>query len=332
LTIVALLGVLVPASAFAQSDSDRATARQLGQDGETALATKDWKRAEEDFRRADALFHAPTLTLGLARAQAAQGRFVEAWENYHRVILENVSSSSGFAKALAEAQSEIGAIEGRRSRVTVSVTGADAPKVTVDDVPIRVEALGIERFINPGPHVFKATADGYLPALQSLTIGEGSAQTVALALQKDTGVSAVPLVVPLPGAGPATGPYSTVSVETGSSSGPVTPNRTIGFVALGVGGAALIEGIITGVVAIGKHSDLAKNCPNGSCPSSENSDLSSYHTMGTLSTVGFIVGGVGLAAGTILVLTAPKSKTSPATGLFVTPYVGLGMAGATGTF
>jgi len=112
-TVFALLGVLAPAQAFAQSDTDRATARELGLDGETALGAKDWKRAEDDFHRADALFHAPTLSLGLARAQAGQGKFVEAWENYHRVVLENVTSSPGFAKALADATSEIGAIEGR---------------------------------------------------------------------------------------------------------------------------------------------------------------------------------------------------------------------------
>ncbi len=326
LTALALLGVLVPASALAQSDSDRATARDLGQQGEAALGAKDWKQAEDDFHRADALFHAPTLILGLARAQAAQGKFVEAWENYHRVVLENVTSSPGFVKALADAQSEIGAIEGRRSRVTVTVTGADAPKVTIDEAPIRVEALGIERFIDPGSHVFKAAADGYLPATQALTIGEGSTQKVVLELQKDP---AALVVAPAP-VGTAA-PYSPVGAEPASSSGGSSPARTVGLVALGVGGVGLIEGVVTGVLALGKHSDLSKACTNGTCPPSENSDLSTYHTMGTLSTVGFIVGGVGVAGGLVLVLTAPKSRPA-ATGLSVTPYLGFGTAGATGTF
>jgi hypothetical protein len=333
-TVFALLGVLLPVQAFAQSDTDRATARELGLDGETALGAKDWKRAEDDFHRADALFHAPTLSLGLARAQAAQGKFVEAWENYHRVVLENVTSTPGFAKALADATSEIGAIEGRRSRVTVNVTGADAPKVTIDDVPVRVEALGVVRFIDPGTHLVKAVADGYLPATQSMTIAEGGAQTVSLALQKDPNATtgAAPLntpppvaVAPLPGG---------VEQPTGSS-GSSSVGKTLGFVALGVGGVGLIEGIITGVLAMGKHSTLTKDgCANGTCPTSADSDLSSYHTLGALSTTGFIVGGVGLAGGLVLVLTAPKSSPapSPAAGLSVTPYIGLGTAGATGTF
>jgi hypothetical protein len=326
--VLALLGLFLPVPALAQSDNDRATARDLGQRGEAALAAKDWKHAEEDFHRADALFHAPTLTVGLARAQAAQGKFVEAWENYHRVIIENVTSSAGFARALSDAQAEIGAIEGRRSRVTVTVTGADAPKVTIDDVPVRVEALGIERFVDPGPHVVKAAADGCAPAMQSLTIAEGATQTVALVLQKDVGA----LVAPAPTPGAIEASYPTSVEPTKSSGGPST-GRVLGFVAFGIGGAGLAEGIITGIVAIGKHSDLAKVCPNGTCPPGEDSDLNTYHTMGTLSTVGFIVGGVGVAAGTVLVLTSPKSKAAaPATGFSVTPYLGFGMAGATGTF
>lgn len=341
-TVLALFGVLAPVPALAQSDSDRATARELGQEGEKALASKDWKRAEDDFHRADALFHAPTLTVGLARAQVQQGKFVEAWENYHRVILENVTSPPAFAKALTDAQSEIGAIEGRRSKVVVTVTGAEAPKVTIDDAPIRVEALGTPRFVDPGAHVVKAIADGYLPASQSVTIPQGSTQTVALTLQKDmsAGAAAAPLAAPVPGAalgepGPAGAP-SPVAGEAGGAPGGAPVNRTLGFVALGIGGVGIIEGAITGIIAIGDHSNLKSECtlPGGGCPAgSPTSDLNSYHTMGTLSTVGFIVGGVGLAGGLVLVLTAPKSApTAPATGLHVSPYLGFGTAGATGTF
>ena len=88
ITTLILLASLVPVPAFAQSESDKQQARQYYQQGQDALDGRDFKRAEDLFRRGDALFHAPTLTLGLARAQAGVGKFVESWENYHRIILE----------------------------------------------------------------------------------------------------------------------------------------------------------------------------------------------------------------------------------------------------
>jgi hypothetical protein len=335
LAVAGMLSLLASGPAFAQSDSDKATARELGQTGQTALDAHDWKRAEDDFRRADALFHAPTLTLGLARAQAGQGRVVEAWESYHRIILDNNTSSPVFAKALADAQAEIGSVEGRRARVTINVQGADAPKVTIDDVPVRAEALGIERLVDPGQHVIKATADGYRLASQTITLAEGGTQTVTLTLQKDTGgVAGAPgavVVAPLPPGTAAPPPEGTAPTETPSGGG--SGMKTAAFVSFGVGGAGLLLGAITGGLAVSKHSTLSGECKGGTCPSSASSDLSSYHTMGTLSTVGFVVAGVGVAAGVTLILLAPKGTPSaPATGLRVTPFLGLGSAGAVGSF
>jgi hypothetical protein len=57
--------------------------------------------------------------------------------------------------------------------------------------------------------------------------------------------------------------------------------------------------------------------------------------MGLLSTVGFIVGGVGAATGVVLLIAQPKgdSATPPAAaGLHITPAIGLGSIGAVGTF
>jgi hypothetical protein len=100
-------------------------------------------------------------------------------------------------------------------------------------------------------------------------------------------------------------------------------------VAFGVGGAGLVVGGITGILAMGKHSTLSGECTS-TCPPSAQSDLDSYHTMGTISTVGFIVAGVGAAAGVILLVTQPK--TTATTGLRIVPTVGLGSLGAAGSF
>jgi hypothetical protein len=105
-----------------------------------------------------------------------------------------------------------------------------------------------------------------------------------------------------------------------------------------VGGAGLIAGGITGLLAIQKHNTLNTVCPNGACTQDiyahNTNTLNAYHTMSTVSTVGFIVAGVGVAAGTILLLTLPKSSSTQtgANDAEVSAFLGWGSAGVKGTF
>jgi hypothetical protein len=114
------------------------------------------------------------------------------------------------------------------------------------------------------------------------------------------------------------------------------------WIAFGVGGAGLLLGGITGAVALSDNSSLKKACPDASNCNGQSSQISSYHTMGLLSTVGFIVAGVGAGTGLVLLLmqpssaaapaSAPASAPAPVSGLHVTPVIGLGSFGAVGTF
>ncbi len=79
-----------------------------------------------------------------------------------------------------------------------------------------------------------------------------------------------------------------------------------------------------------KHSELVKDCPGGHCPSSEYASLDSFTLLSTLSTAGFVAGGVLAAAGVVLVITAPKA--APTGDAWVAPVIGPGYAGAQGRF
>jgi hypothetical protein len=319
----------LPAQAFAQSEADRATARSLAQQGEAAFEAKDYKKSEDAFRRADALYHAPTLSIGLARAQAAEGKFVEAWENYNRVILEGVTTTPAFAKALADAKAEIGAIEGRRARVTISVTGSDAPKVTIDERPIKSEALGIAFFVDPGAHTIVAAADGFNPETRTFTAAEGKSESVSIALTRAPSAAGASVAPGSTAVGAAVPPNNPPAADTGAEG---TPNHVPAFVAFGVGAAGLVTGVITGVLALGKHDDLSKACTNGSCDPSQQSNIDSYHSLGLVSTVGFIVAGVGAAAGVTLWVALPKTGAHASTSAWISPYVAPTGVGAVGQF
>ncbi len=266
-TLVFALAATTSTGALAQSDADRATARQLGQDGEAALAAKDYKKAEDDFRRADSLIHAPTLLLGLARALAGEGKFLEAQEAYQRIIREGVSPGAPdvFKKALDAAKAEVSDVAPKIGGVTITVKaagGGDVPnvKVTIDDAPVSAAALGVKRAANPGTHVVNASADGFKPATLNVTVPVGGSADAPLTLEKDLSAP-TPVSTPAqPAASDANAnPAQTANAEqpAASSSG---GHSVLPWVAFGVGGVGLALGAVTGVMAMGKHSDLSKVC------------------------------------------------------------------------
>jgi hypothetical protein len=329
---------LAPRVALAQSDSDRATARALGREGEAALEAKDYPTAEDRFRRADKLIHAPTLELGLARALVGVRKLVEAQETYNRIVREGVSpgAPAAFGKAVEAAKVEVEAVSPRLGMVTITVKGAGGAEVsgasvTLDGAAVNTASLGVKRFIDPGAHVLQATGTGFKPGELRFSVTEG--QTVDAPLSLESAPQAAASATPGSGA-PEGAAGATGTTQAGAETG--TPHKGPGilpWIAFGVGGAGLILGGITGGLALGAHSTLAGECTATVCPASKQSDLDSYHLDATLSTVGFIVAGVGAAAGVVLLLTAPKGENPPAqAGLRVVPFVGPGSVGAVGQF
>jgi hypothetical protein len=331
--IPALALIFVAGVAQADNEVDRGQARDLGQAAYDAASKGDWAKAEDLFQKADTLFHAPTLLLGLARARAHLGKYVEAWEDYHRIIIEPLPSNAGAAlkKAVDDAKTEIVTVESKRAHATLNVTGGTNPRVTLDGVAVANAALGTERAVNPGSHVLHAEADGFTPGDATFTVSEGGTASASLTLQPAAAAPAG-AAAPASSSSPAGGDQPPAA-PSGSDNGTM---RTLGLVGMGVGGAGIITGVITGIVAMGQHGSLQSNaCASGPCGnsslSSYQSSLSSYHTMGTVSTVSFIAGAVLGAGGAVLFFTNPK-KESASAGPWISPYVGVMSAGAAGTF
>jgi hypothetical protein len=338
----ATLVVFSASPAFAQSDADRATARSLGTDGQGALDHKDYKTAEDHFRRADSLVHAPTLELGLARSLTGLGRFVEAQETYNRIVREGVAPTApdAFKRALADAKKEVDAVGPKIGGVTIAIhgpNGVDVPnaKVQLDGTAVSTASLGVRRSIDPGSHVLQVAADGFKSAELHFDVPAGGSVDEPVTLEVDT--SAAP-----PGGVQPT-PLTATPEPAPAASG--RGHSVLPWVAFGVGAVGLGLGAVTGFMAMSEHSTLADECPSMQCnPMNQKAsdDLSSYHTLATLSTVGFVVGGVGVAAGVILLLTQPRGDSSPSVNtpatppapqaFRVTPVVGPGSIGLVGQF
>lgn len=292
------LGAVWPATGWAQaSDADRATARALAHRGYEAGQHGDYATAAEDFEKADALVHAPTLLLGLARAQAGLGRLVEAHETYQRILREGVDplAPAPFARALEDAGREAKALAPRLAWVTLDVRGPAAPSVRLDHEAVPRAALGIPRACNPGEHTVSASAEGFDVAERTFEVGEGGAQHVTLVLAPLSSSEATPL------------------------------GRNVGMAALGVGIAGLLVGGVTGAIVLAEHASLAGVCPDGHCSQSESDELSAYRTLATVSTASTLGGACAALAGAALLLATPKAAP-------VTAYAGLLSAGIAGSF
>jgi hypothetical protein len=328
-TALLLLALGLGAStARAQSDFDRTTARTLAQEGRDALDARNWAVAADRFARADALIHAPTLLLGLAEAQVGLGKLVTALEAYNRILREPLAPNAPapFTKAVETARREFDALQPRIPYVTVQVAGpaAAAAKVTIDGVEVPSAALGVKRAVDPGKHVIRVVAVGFLAAEAALIILEGKAESVTLEPKPDPdGASRPGAATPPPG--PAGLPGGAGAEPPGGSS-----RRTLGLVGIGVGGAGIVVGATMGGLVLAKHGDLARSCPGGHCPLDQQATLqpqvSQYHAFGAASTAGFVVGGVLAAAGVVLVVTAPRQAQSARLSL------GPGWTGVEGSF
>jgi hypothetical protein len=109
---------------------------------------------------------------------------------------------------------------------------------------------------------------------------------------------------------------------------------------VGVGGAALVGGLVTGLMAKGKESDATDQCKDKVCPTKAEADFDSASSLAGVSTVLFISGGVLAAAGIgMVVFGGGSGKESPpaaarAPRLELSPYVGANGAGvfASGAF
>ena len=252
----ALALLLLPAAASAQapappSVADKATARELAKEGTAALARKDYAEAADRFSRAGTLVHAPTLTLGLARAQVGLGKWLVALDLYNRILQEGSPAGSppAFVRARQDARRDLDDLEPRVPSVVITVKGA-ARSVTLDGAPVPAVALGVKRPVDPGKHVIRAEGDGVLPAEVEVTVAERKVETVTLELKAPPPAVApravtpppfalppfaLPPVAPPPVVSPATPPLPVEPVAGGARPGSV--QRTVGFVGLGVGGA-----------------------------------------------------------------------------------------------
>jgi hypothetical protein len=136
-----------------------------------------------------------------------------------------------------------------------------------------------------GEHKVEVAADGFVPETRVVNLETRNRKLVKVELGRD--------------------PLSALWRKPGSLV-PAGVAYGIGLAGLGVFG-------VTGIMALNKITDVRLRCQNTLCPTKEADNIEAARVLGTASTIGLVVGGVGLAAGTFFLFKRPgASPTAPA--------------------
>jgi hypothetical protein len=330
--LCATLAVTAP-QALAGGDPT-AQARALAQEAGDLIDAKKYADALDRVTRAETLYHAPTHELMMGQANEGLGHLAAALAIFEKLAAEPIPAAAphAFVEAQQAGKERLRALLARVPSLLVSVKGlrpGQRAEVKVDGEPYAIDTAAA-RPADPGSHLIVVSVEGRDPVQQTVLLPEkGGVVTAEVSMAPSDSHEAVSA----PQAPPP--PLPSILAEPGggqphSGGGSLVP----AFVAFGVGVAGLGVGAVTGAMSMSNVSDLRNKCPGNVCPSSQQSQIDSTKTLGTVSTVGFIVGGVGAAAGvTLLLLRKPSGESAAARHpRTVVPWVGVGTAGVEGTF
>lgn len=328
------LACLAPANtALAASPQEIKLSRELGTQGIEDYQAGRHAEAHEKLERAYKLNPVPSLGLWSARAAAQVGKLVLASERYRAVTRTELGPKApdAFKEAVRDAAQELPEVEARIPRLTVQVEGAEPNQVevSIDGGKISSATLGMALPIDPGQHEIVGRR-GEQEVKEIAVVPEKARQLVTLRFEGPPVAGTTPAALPV---SPKEEKPEQVEPKPGadagaSSSGSPSP---LTWVAFGVGAVGLGLGVVTGLMAQSKESDLKDECPNDQCPPELHSDVDSMNQLATLSTIGFIVGGVGLAAGGVLLFTSGGNDGGD-TKAGVRGYVGFGSVSLAGRF
>jgi hypothetical protein len=147
-----------------------------------------------------------------------------------------------------------------------------------------------------GEHVIEVNTKGFVGATQRVTLERRKQREIGVVLERE---------------------------RDRAAEARVARNAKIGLgVAYGVGGIGLGMFALTGSLALYDRSVLQENCRNQQCPSTEDGRLQEMNTLGTVSTIGMVMAGIGAAGVMVIVLLRPEERKGPKAS---SVGVGLGM-------
>ena len=297
--------VLLAAPAMA---GDRALAEALFMDGKRLLEEHKYAAACAKFEASQRQDPSPGTLLNLGRCNEAQGKIASAWARYTEAA--TLARNMSRPEQEAAATEKVAALEPKLSKLSIEppATAVEGLTVKRGDVTMGADSLGMAVPVDPGEYVIEVSAPGYETWKGSVKVApDGATASIRIPELKKLAGSAPPAEAP-PSSGTSGGG---VDAEAGTRGG--GSNTTVGWVVVGVGGAALVTGAIFGLLAqqqAKNAEDDATLCPDKRCSPAGREEIDGAETKALISTIGVGAGVVAIGVGVYLVASSSGSATT----------------------
>jgi hypothetical protein len=326
--------VLLTSSAAAQTNE--ADAERLFREGQKLLEERRFGEACPKFEAAYSKDHSLGTLINLAFCHKEQGALWYAWLEFREAEVKatelNRTDRREFAKQrLVELEKQLPKV------ILDNPQKVPLTDVLVEDRKVWEAERGAVFAAEAGQRRFIFKAKGKKNAAVMVNVVKGDRPQRVTVPEMEDGAEAPAPSDRAPEPAPAK-PDAAASSDSNRGS----TQRTLGWVALGVGGVAAIIGTIEGIATFSNPCHGGKVGPE--CTPEERDSGSST---GAISDVSFVVAGLAVAGGLVLLLTAPSASPPPAAtaatrvvprsaasrrSISVTPKIGLGWASLSGTF
>ncbi len=298
-----------PRAVWAQkgpSKKDLESAKKAFFEGLDFEEKKQWKDALDRFEQVAKVRMTPQVRFHIALCKENLNLLIEALHDFE--LAESDAKAEKVAEVMKEAPEHAAAIRPKIPKLTIKVPAdVEGVSVTLDGNPIDPKGSE-ETLVNPGTHKIEANAENRAPFSREVSVDVGESKTITVKLPSLAGEKEEP---------------PPKEEEPPPKEEPKKAIPTTALIVGGVGAAALLGAGIFALKRSSIASDLDGKCggdPKG-CPSDQQDAIDSGRTYTTLTNVFLVLGVVGVGAGVVLWVTAPKDKdkSAPAAALRVVP-------------
>jgi len=281
--------------------------------GKDLFAKRSFDEARAEFVASHDIVASPNTRLQIGRCLRAMGKFVAAYAEFGRTIVEAKELSGGdnrYKLASDAAVVERGELEPLLGFVSLNIQNpSDDTRVTVGAEEIRRAAWSEPAPASAGVTEIVVETPGHAPLRSTVTLAQGAKTSVTIDAQSGELLAAPTPTPPPPPPPPASEPPPA----------PPFPLRRWAYVAGGVGAAGLVTFAVSGLLAKSTYNDLQTSC-GGPCPADKAGEIASGKTQQTVANVGLVLGVLGVGAGaTLFVLSMRHGAASPGIAIVASP-------------